>query len=82
MTLVLFLTAMLQDALGTGSTQETIIYRLVTRNRDFNAFLEKILFWQENLAHWVDLLGLPLTRKIVFKNFGPRPPLALIIGGL
>ena len=28
--------------------QETIIYRLVMRNRDFDAFLENILFWREN----------------------------------
>ena len=26
------------------------------------------------LAHWVNLLGQPLTRKLVYKNFGPEPP--------
>ena len=29
-------------------TQETIIYRLVMRNHDFNAFLEKFIFLWEN----------------------------------
>ena len=26
------------------------------------------------LAHWVDLLGQPLSQKIVFKNLRPHPP--------
>ena len=29
-------------------TQETIIYRLVVRNHDFDVFFEKTLLWQEN----------------------------------
>ena len=29
----------------------------------------------KNLARWVNLLGHPLTRKLVLKNFGPEPPL-------
>ena len=29
----------------------------------------------KKLAHWVNLLGQPSTRKLVFKNFGPEPPL-------
>ena len=29
----------------------------------------------KKLAHWVNLLSQPLTRKLVFKNFGPEPPL-------
>ena len=28
----------------------------------------------KELADWVDLLGQPLSRKLVFKNFGPEPP--------
>ena len=28
----------------------------------------------QKLAHWVDLLGQPLSRKLVFKTFGPEPP--------
>ena len=28
----------------------------------------------KKLAHWVDLLNQPLTRKLVFKNFGPESP--------
>ena len=27
----------------------------------------------KKLAHWVNLLGQPLTRKLVFENFGPEP---------
>ena len=29
-------------------TQKIMIYRLVTRNYDFDAFLEKSYFWREN----------------------------------
>ena len=29
----------------------------------------------KKLAHWADLLGQALTRKLVFENFGPEPPL-------
>ena len=31
----------------------------------------------QKLAHWMDLLGQPLSRKTVFKNFEPEPPAPL-----
>ena len=51
----------------------SIIYRFAMRNYD--AFLKKSNFWRENgpqvptkkLAHWVDLFGQPLSRKLVFR---------------
>ena len=33
----------------------------------------------KNLAHLVDLLDQPLTRKLVFQNFGPDPLLNTVI---
>ena len=44
-----------------------------------DAFLEKIIFLgpqvpTKKLAHWVDLLGQPLSLKLVFKKFGYEPP--------
>ena len=63
---------------------------VVTRIRYFNVCLEKNTISgrkmgvapkglglqdpTKKLAHWVDLFGQPLTRKLVFKNFGPEPP--------
>ena len=32
----------------------------------------------EKLAHWVDLLDQPLSRRLVFKKFGCEPPPLLI----
>ena len=29
----------------------------------------------KKLAYWVNLLGQQLTRKLIFQNFGPEPPL-------
>ena len=46
-------------------TQETIIYRLMMRNHDFDAFLEKIVF----------LVGQPLSLKLVFNKFESETPL-------
>ena len=33
----------------------------------------------KKLAHCVDFLGQPLSRKLVFKNFGPEIPPSLIL---
>ena len=33
----------------------------------------------KKLAHRVNLFGQPLTRKLVFKNFGPEPPLTSLV---
>ena len=79
-------------------TQETIIYLLVMRNHDFDAFFGKNPIFggkigvaatvaqkglgpqdpTKNLANWVDLFGQPLTRKLVFKNFGPESNIKMI----
>ena len=61
----------------------TFIYRLVVRNHDFDAFLKEILFLVGNgrgrhggaegsVTSGPDLLGQPLSRKHVFKLFGPE----------
>ena len=46
-------------------------------------FRKTLIFWPKGfrpqdptkkLAHWVDLLGQPLSQKKVFENMGPEPP--------
>ena len=74
-----------------------MIYQLVMRNHDFDAFLKKIIFFggkmgaaatvapkglgpqdpAKKLAHWVDLLGQSLSRKLVLKISGLNPLNAL-----
>ena len=44
---------------------------------------QKFLWPQDptkKLPHWDNLLGQTLTRKLVFKNFGPEPPLKSRVG--
>ena len=64
-------------------THETIIYRLVMRNNNVNAFLDKnhIFCWGNRRSRHVGAQdptkkgqALSVSRKPVFKNFEPDPP--------